>query len=367
MHSITGFNPELCGTHNVDCMYFMIKHYNLYRPNTSVRSVMARRKVSRTKKLPPTELTLYSYMTEAGSYIADLGAMLSQVNRKSFRQGYQYAVASIEFYAPEAGVLVGRLPHHWPCVNGWTKAMNMWRQQQNDRLEESGLTQTIARHRDFKIFFNGDHAAGNYTELQPTTFGTGTPASTNYRTLSSAQAISATVDMDWDKSEIVWPNYGAPGTTVERNLHMLGDDEGTTSVGIIKAYAESRNRPMQTDPNIVDVALGGAFGSMFDVADDSGDIITNAQEHNTALPYLNDIDSDDEFYPGGTNTGNGATIVDTLAIAAGNRTIASSTVGPFLANCGLLLFATDAAVTCKITLAPGDYKGVMARPMQDVN
>ncbi len=348
----------------------MYECYNLYRPNTSVRSVMARRKVSRTRKLPPTELTLYSYMSEAGNYIADIGAMLSQVNRKSFRQGYQYAVASIEFYAPEANIVVGRLPHHWPCVNSWTKTMNLWRQQQNDRLQESGLEQTVAAYRDFKIYFDADHADGNYTELQPTTVGTGTPASTNYRTLSSAQAVSATVEMDWDKSQVVIPNSVSPGNTVEYYCHMLGDDStgGTgSSFGMIKAYADSRNRPMQSDPNIVDVPSGGIFGQMFDVGDDTSDIVTNAQDKNDNLPYLNDIDSSDEFYPGGSNTGNGATVVDTLSIVAGNRTIASSTTGPFLANCGLLLFGTDAAVAVKITLAPGDYKGVMARPMQDVN
>jgi len=227
------------------------------------------------------------------------------------------------------------------------------------------LSQTVAAHRDFKIYLDADHAAGNYTELQAQTMlGTGSGL---YRTLAQGQAVSATVEMDWDKSQIVWPNYGAPGTTVERTLHMLGDNDGT-SVGMIKAYAESRNRPMQTDPNIVDVALGGAFGSMFDVADDSGDIITNAQEHNKTLPYLNDIDSAIEFYPGGSEQGDAATLVDALQIVnTGNRTLSSATVGPFLANCGLVVIGTDQECSVIITVAPGDYKGVMARPMQDVN
>ena len=66
---------------------------------------------------------------------------------------------SIEFYAPAANIVVSRLPHSWVCVNAWTKAMEMWRQQQNDRLEESGLMQTIAAHRDFKIYVDADHAA----------------------------------------------------------------------------------------------------------------------------------------------------------------------------------------------------------------
>ena len=310
-------------------------------------------------------------MSEAGVYVADLGSMLSQINRRAFRQGYQFAVQSIEFYSPEANISVGRLPHHWPCVNAWTKTMNLWRQQQNERLQESGLEQTIARYRDFKIYFNGDHAEGNYTELQPITIDDGAGSdSQKYRTLSQGQAISASVDMDWDKSQVVIPNHASPGNTVEYYCHMLGDDTGNAdgdSFGMIKAYAQSRNRPMQTEPNIVDVASGGIFGEMFDVGDDTGDIVTNAQDKNDQLPYLNDVDSAHEFYPGGENQGNGATLVDVISIVAGNRTIASSTVGPFLANCGLIVFATDAAAQVKITVAPGDYKGIMARPMQEVN
>ena len=329
---------------------------------------MARRKASRrTKKVPPTELTLFSSI-DAGVNIADLGAMLSQVNRKTYRQGYQYAVQSIEFYAPAADIIVSRLPHNWVCVNSWTKAMNLWRKQQNDRLEESGLMQTIAAHRDFKIYIDADHADGNYVEMQPITLGSGS-ASEAYRTLASAQSVSATVLMDWDKSQIVIPNKASPGNTVEYFCHMLGDDSlsAPSSFGMIKAYAESRNRPMQTDPNIVDVASGGVYGEMFDVDEATGDIVTNAQEANTALPYLNDRDTALEFYPGGKNTGSAHTVVDVLSIQSGNRTLASSSTGPFLANCGLIVITTDAAVQVKITLAAGEYKGVMARPMQDVN
>lgn len=329
---------------------------------------MPRRRSRKTaKKLPPTELTIMGNVA-AGTTVADVGSLLSQINRKSFRQGYQYGIQSIKIWANEANVFVMRLPHHWPCVNAWTKTMNLWRQQQNDRLQESGLEDTIARYRDFKIYVDADHAEGNYAEFQATTL---TGGSGDYRTVSSAQAISASVDMDWDKSQVVIPNHGAPGTTVEWYCHMLGDDSGTAdgdSFGMIKAYAQSRNRPMQTDPNIVDVASGGVFGQMFDVADDTGDIVTNAQDQNDQLPYLNDVDSAFEFYPGGENQGDSPTTVDALSIVAGsNRTATSSTVGPFLANCGLILFTTDEAITVQITVAPGNYKGAMARPMQDVN
>jgi len=335
---------------------------------------MARRRSRKAaKKLPPTELTILGALDGENNYVCDVGSLLSQINRKTYRQGYQYAIQSIQVisYEPDSvtNVVVGRLPHHWACVNAWTKTMNLWRQQQNERLQESGLEQTVARYRDFKIFIDGDHAEGNYSELQPQTMiGTGSGL---YRTVSQAQAVSPTVDMDWDKSQVVIPNKGAPGTTVEWYCHMLGDDTGTSdgdSFGMIKAYAQSRNRPMQTDPNIVDVASGGVFGEMFNVADDTGDIVTNAQNQNDQLPYLNDVDSALEFYPGGENQGNGLTLVDALQIVStGNRTMSSATIGPFLANCGLFVVGADEPCSIIITVAPGDYKGVMARPMQAVN
>ncbi len=328
---------------------------------------MARRKA---RKMPPTELTIFANLPE-GSHIVDLAQCLSQINRKKYRQGMQYAVSSIEFYSSDATVNVFRLPHHWPMVNAWTKSMELWRKQQNDTAQEAGLVDTIAAHRDFKVFGDSYHAEGSYDVVYPETVASGSPASQNYRTLTSAQGISSTVAMDWEYSEIVIPNKTTPGNTVDYKLHVLGDDStggAAASIGMIHAYANSRARPQQTDPNFVDVPTGGIFGEMFDVGDDDNQIITNFQNRNDQLPYLNDVDSEFEFYPGGANTGTGWTVQDLLNIQAGNRTMTSSVCGPFLANLGLILLGvvgTD--VSMKINLVPGDYNGVAARRMQDVN
>ena len=319
---------------------------------------------------------MYFPLTGTGTGYIDLAQNLSALNRKFFRQGMQYVVQKIEWLATNTSeCFVYRLPHHWPLVNSHVKAQAMWLQQQNDRVEQSGLEQTIARYRDFKVYLDSDHVAATFAnnlQAEQALVTPGLPGT--MLTLPAAQVISPTVQEEWVASEIVWPNYGAPGTTVERGLHMLGDDNGVASVGVIKAYAESRNRPMQTDPNIVDVPLGGAFGSMFDVADDSGDIITNAQEHNDKLPYLNDIDSAEEFYPGGTNQGSVPTQQAMLTVSGtGDRVRGSIGMG-FLCNCGLLAVGWAAGGSpgedygcLRITMAPGSYKGVMARPMKDVN
>ena len=118
---------------------------------------MARRKA---RKTPPCELTIFTTLP-VGSSVADVGRLASEINRKTFRQGYQYMIQKIEFYTTTndpVTIIVGRLPNHWPCINAWTKSMALWKQQQDDRLDESGLEQTVAAHRDFKIFIDADHA-----------------------------------------------------------------------------------------------------------------------------------------------------------------------------------------------------------------
>lgn len=337
---------------------------------------MARKR--RTKKLEPAELTLNFVVEGVGSTrnVVDLAQCLSMVNRKFFRQGYQYGIQKLVLTSglygnDAASMAVYRLPNTWVSVNAWTKAQAMWLQQQNDRIEQSGLEQTIASHRDFKIYGDYGHADGNYTTLFPTSFSYPGQTSMSAMSLSQAQTVSPTVTMDWEYSEVVLPNKGTPPSTEEYKLHMLGDDHLAAphqSAGIILAYAESRNRPQQTDPNIVDVPTGGLYGEMFDVGEDSNQIITNVQEKNDHLPYLNDIDSDQEFYPGGANQLDGWVLEDNVSIVSGqNRTAASSTVNGFLSNCGLLRIDTEGPCYIRIVMAPGMYKGTMARPMGDVN
>ncbi len=331
---------------------------------------MARRKA---RKIPPCELTIFTTLP-VGTSVADIGSLASQINRKTFRQGMQYMIEKIEFYTSSddpVTISVGRLPNHWPCINAWVKTFSYWRQQQDEQLDEAGLESQVAAHRDFKIYIDSDHADGNYTELQAQTIDASADSG-YYMTEAQASAVSPTVAIDWDKSQVVIPNAGGvPGAVAEYYCHMLGDDSlggGTASFGMIKAYAESRARPQQNNPNTVNAVSGGILGLMTNVGEITEELVDNARYHNDQLPYLNDIDTGFEFYPGGSEQAVNPTLQDILQIVpTGNRTVASSVVPGFIANCGLIMFSTDQIVNAKITLAPGDYKGLMARPMQDVN
>ena len=80
-----------------------------------------------------------------GGAIIDIAQVYSLCNRVSMRQGYEYVVQSIEIGVQGGGAFeacIMRLPEHWPCINAWEKTMSLWKQQQDDRAEESGVEPT---------------------------------------------------------------------------------------------------------------------------------------------------------------------------------------------------------------------------------
>jgi hypothetical protein len=155
---------------------------------------------------------------------------------------------------------------------------------------------------------------------------------------------------------------------------MNGDDVGTRK-GLIHNYALSRARPQVFDPNQVSPAEdGGLYQDMVDVGDNLEEVGTNVSTNNFVPPYLlADAISGvvgGEFYPGGKNVAvAGSTIRDILTVRSGTGAFNSDSTGTFTALCGLikLINNTDANLTIRVTWASGPYKGVLARPMQDVN
>ena len=161
---------------------------------------------------------------------------------------------------------------------------------------------------------------------------------------------------------------------------LIGADVGSTSAGMIEAYAESRSRPFAEDPNVVDVPSGGILGQMEDVGDDAPELAFNLQKHNNRPPYVIGDHTATEFYPGGSEWAvvpipHTETIM-TIRNTAPTGGIFHTTYSPgFLANCGLLRLQITypdgdnlpTAVFFKVGLMGGSYKGVAARSMAVVN
>lgn len=291
----------------------------------------------------------------------DLGQILCKLNRKgAFRQGMQYAIESIRIQSYGVSgnkeVQIHRLPDNWVTTNAWVKALAEWNEQQLDESREAGTESMIAKWRDFKVFMNEEHATlGAAANLLPEGY-------------SLTDVSAGTVYYEWDMSEIVVPNVGAPGVTQEYHLHMLGDDIGS-SKGVIKAYAESRTRPMGEDPNIVTNTYGGLWTDIEDVGEISDEIIENVSRRNNNPPYPLSENNANENYPGGVHVGEnlkGHTEA-IVPISDGFRSV----IPGFVAPLGLLRVSTthDSGITSiQIRMAASEKNsGVLSQSMKVAN
>lgn len=331
---------------------------------------------SMPRKIQPMELDLWFTLSDGTNYI-DIAQGLSMINRKTLRQGMQYAVQDITLFAssgavgggPATSCIIERLPHSWPMVNAWNKGFKIWEEMDDQVLD---VEPSIAgKWRDFKVFFDSTHANQSHqmnTNLLPTG---SLPSGAVNTTPDELGNLDGTVEYDWNASQIVIPNdpdAAAPGPGVygEYFLHVLGPDNGTKSKSLIHGYALSRSRVTSPDPNTP--ANTGWMVELFDVGDNLAEIEANVRQHNNEPPYLINADSGsgDEYYPGGKHLPDAFNVADLTA----SKYQTQKSSGSFLANCGLIKITnsnTDDDALLRVRVSAGPYKGVMARPMQEVN
>ena len=185
-----------------------------------------------------------------GYSVHDTAWSLSQQNRMSFRQGMEYAYDTLEIFgldpASEGAIDVYRLPNTWVTANAWVKSYHVWKNQQDEALEAGDAESTVARYRDFKLYYNKAHIDGSHE-------GTSTVQihPSGFLDEAAAQLIDAGAAMDWEYSQFVIPNYqGSAGVAVEADGYLLGPDVGS-DFGLIHNYAMSRARPHPLDPSRV--------------------------------------------------------------------------------------------------------------------
>lgn len=327
---------------------------------------MARRKIQAYTKLQPAPLT-FTYSAAAvapggtsRSYI-DLSQSASILNRRFYRQGLNWAVAGIKIQSDQPLIIYSqKLPNTWACSNAWHKTFSLWNKQMNDTLALGGNESVRARFSDFKIYADIDHRiTGGFTfsgNLLPID-GNGIPA----------------VPGEWDASSIVLPQTAADasGTLIDPTqytLHMVGPSTGI-SKGIIEGYADSRSYPQSPDP-VAPPASSPAnwMSSMFDDGSANPEILDNAENENDDLPYTQ-ID-----YPGGATQLTGLEYSDISSLYATSATtnigVARLKGGNF--PCGLIAILIQnngselANITIQVDLIPGDHRGYLAEPMQDM-
>jgi hypothetical protein len=318
-------------------------------------------------KLQPSVMTL-NFRLDGTSGFIDLSQACSLVNRRFYRQGLQWAVSGVSLTQNTASTTAGSLtvetlPTTWVSSNAWHKSFASWLKQQNEAIEEYGAESTVAKFRDFKIFMDTAHVqafldAGsdlNVTNMLPRT------------------AVSTFTAGEWDPSQIVVPNYvvdpatGSPALVdpAEFYLHMVGANFGPSSAsrGMIDGYQYSRAFPQSPDP--VSPAQDSNFNwmrDMFDVGNDSSEIVDNATDNNDQLPYPQ-VD-----YPGGDTQAPQLQLISEHYISGAQTIDRRISVSGFMAPCGLIKIGNQpgTALDIQVHLMPGTHIGYLAEPMQDM-
>ena len=306
-------------------------------------------------KIEPAMRTMTFELGATGSHnivYIDLMQCASIVNRRAYRQGLNVAVGGFTLVrTPSTGsgdIQIQSLPNTWVLSNAWEKAFRMWKKQQDTVLE--GQESVKARFNDFKVHFDQGHVtATTANNLLPVGY-TGVPY------------LAGT----WDMSQIVVPNAGAPGVVWEPYLNMLGGltpAAGNPSIGLIQAYANSRSVPASPAPSVsADITFGDAniYRAMFDVGDNSDEVLDNVVGKNELLPYSKFI------YPGESAFDDQTEFV--ASISLGNTQTQTQVAG---ANfpCGLIKIdqsGLTGSVKLVIHMVPGDHRGYLCESMVDM-
>jgi len=319
----------------------------------------------RSKKVQPAPYKL-NYTIPAGSNTSyvDLARDISCLSRRFVRQGKLFAISNIRVTTASASsvagtsVYISTMQNTWSVANSWMKSFSLWQQQTMEAVERSDLESVVAAYRDFKVYLDPNHrATGN---LDPVNMGPFLPGPFPNAVVTAPSPLAAE---EWQYSQIVIPNDGGPGVTNEYYLHMHGDDVAGNKA-MIKGYEDSRRWPMNPDP-ITPTAEGSWMTEMFDVGDDSDEVVNNARTQNNELPY------DQDNYPGGDTN---YQFPENKAWCFNRSTTGVNTfnLGGMVAPCGLLRIdqlyseGSETPLIIEIELLPGSDKGYHLVNMQEM-
>lgn len=270
--------------------------------------------------------------TEGAVRFIDIARCMSMVNRKLHRQNGMWQVLAAKAYAqnkpagasPAVGcafqVAIRGAPRGWVTRNAIVKGFEAWKGQQSKAYKALGTSGVKPKWQDFKVYLNTDHRSG--TELTPTSgdmFG-----ATDAYTITGGE---------WVHSEIVYEFVDGGNTVVQYtpSLHIMGDDDGTTTASLIKQYQESRPLVQAPDPLIGAGIENNIYSQSADAIDEQVEgIIENLANDNDNPPY------DHTEYPGNDVNANEPQSYAVAANGTGSTLARFVTMNGFSAVNGLL-------------------------------
>lgn len=326
---------------------------------------MARKKASRSSSLQKAERVINVRLVTGADRYLDIGQELSKINRKLMSQQHVYGIESVEIdfasvdpaVADQIHIQAFVAPDNWISHNAYVKGRALWHQMNELVLDDNPSIQ--GKWADYKIFLDAAHRA-NY-------FANGNLAARDGNNVLYTAG-------EWAYSTYVLPEHNvdpATGNPLPADItqsHLLGVDVGVpgalTSVGLIKAYAESRATVFDNNPNVP----AGMADSFFNLLTDSG---SQEPELSGEIEFQNDDPPYDLInYPGGDTNAVNPVKVDFATATLGSP---HAMLGPFVAPMGLVKFyvvpslggmpTTNFECNVRITIMAGSYKGVAAIPM----
>mgnify|MGYP000107433736 CR=1 FL=1 len=233
-----------------------------------------------------------------GEVYIDIAKAMSIVNRKLYRQQGLWHVHGVCTYADAQDatdplktigipytVSISGAPRNWVTRNALVKALSLWQDQQKQAYDN--VSPSIKpKWNDFKVWLNENHrTTGDLIPISGHMFG-------------GTDLYNAGM---WVQSKIVYEQADAAGAVIqyEPELHILGPNNGTTNLGLIFQYQDSRASVFSPDPNV----LVGVDETMYTLASEvlgnqTDEIVENMQTDNNEPPY------DQDEYPGGSTNGN---------------------------------------------------------------
>ena len=290
-----------------------------------------------------------------GEFTADLSQIASNVNRRFYRQGLNWAVSGIKLLSPVSGLaVISKLPNTWSLSNGWEKTFRAWYRQQREALGDGGQESTAAKFNDFKIYMDSTHLTAGYgANLQPID-----------------HLGNVVITGEWEASQLVIPNFGSPRNNYEPFIMGVGDKVGGIGVAysLIDLYANSRSVPFSPDPEVHPDVLStdNILNAMFDDGDNNQEILANVVGKNNDLPY------DQDNYPGGPTNMPGLQIHDIAQLVSysGATQVGTQRIKGGNFPCGLIRVEwtpeTTANLVLQIELMPGPARGYLTEPMTEM-
>jgi hypothetical protein len=301
---------------------------------------------------------LYVSLPEGDSYI-DIARCLSIVNRKLFPQGMVYGIQSCDFtfnpvdpnLVTSVRVTAQTAGDSWSVHNAHVKGHALWNEMNQLVLEDN--PSVSGKWADYKVFLDLNHRNATVSEIL----------------LPKDGSLNAYLPGEWNYSTYTMPQHdvdpatGNPLPADITNVHILGGDLGTpgalSSIGLVKAYQQSRATVFDNNPNVAAGFADSFFNKLTDSGSQEPELALEIEFQNDDSPY--DLDN----YPGGQTNGPMPIMTEFAAASVGSPV---GTLNSFVAQCGLIKFTASSegtypGVLLRIDVMPGSFQGVAAIPM----